>query len=162
MAAVFDTNNLTDTKTAVPDAGNDNHVAIAGDDASWSSKKDEEFIKGSDSGQRQTLIKTADEIINIQKNQKTTVKGNMTTIVLSGDQANIVETGSQTNTVKQKIVIESEASEIEIKAKTKITLDVGASRLTMDAAGNINIQGCNIQINGTATIRAESPDTDIF
>jgi type VI secretion system secreted protein VgrG len=99
----------------------------------------------------------------ITKDMTTTVtEGNQKNTVNVGNQTNSVETGKQDNTVKQSIKIESTSSEIKITAATKITLEVGASMLTMDAAGNINLQGSNIQINGSATIRAESPDTDIF
>ena len=99
----------------------------------------------------------------IKKDMSTTVtEGHQTNTVNLGNQTNTVETGKQDNTVKQSINIESTASEIKITAATKITLQVGSSLLTMDAAGNINLQGSNIQINGSATIRAESPDTDIF
>jgi len=92
----------------------------------------------------------------------TVTEGHQTNVVNVGNQTNNVETGKQENIVKQSIAIESTASEIKITAATRITLQVGSSLLTMDAAGNINLQGSNIQINGTATIRAESPDTDIM
>jgi type VI secretion system secreted protein VgrG len=99
----------------------------------------------------------------VKKDMSTTVtEGHQTNVVNLGNQSNTVETGKQDNTVKQSINIESTASEIKITAATKITLQVGSSLLTMDAAGNINLQGSNIQINGSATIRAESPDTDIM
>jgi type VI secretion system secreted protein VgrG len=99
----------------------------------------------------------------VKKDMSTTVsEGNQTNVIEIGSQTNNVQTGKQQNTVKQSIDIESIASEITIKAATKITLIVRASKLTMDAAGNIDLQGSNIQINGSATIRAESPDTDIM
>jgi type VI secretion system secreted protein VgrG len=99
----------------------------------------------------------------VKKDMSTTVtEGHQTNTVNLGDQTNTVETGKQDNTVKQSISIESTASEIKLTAATKITLQVGSSLLTMDSAGNINLQGSNIQINGSATIRAESPDTDIM
>lgn len=103
-----------------------------------------------------------DRAIKVDGKHDETVKKDMSTTVSEGNQTNRVETGFQENIVKGSIKIESTASEIKIIAKTKITLEVGASRLTMDQDGNIELQGSNLQIYGTATIRAESPDTDIF
>lgn len=103
-----------------------------------------------------------DRTIKVDAKHTETVKKDMSTTVSEGNQTNRVETGFQENIVKGSIKIESTASEIKIIAKTKITLEVGASRLTMDKDGNIELQGSNLQIYGTATIRAESPDTDIF
>ena len=117
-----------------------------------------------------TQYVVVDRTNKVDGKQLETVKGDKTTIVSVGNRVTNVETGFQHNVVKEEVLIKSTASKIDIKAATeinitavtKITIKVGASSLTMDAAGNINLQGSNIQINGTATIRAESPDTDIF
>ena len=117
-----------------------------------------------------TQYVVVDRTNKVDGKQHETVKGNKTTIVSEGNRVTNVETGFQHNVVKEEVLIKSTASkididaatEINITAVTKITVKVGASILTMDAAGNINLQGSNIQINGTAAIRAESPDTDIM
>jgi len=117
-----------------------------------------------------TQYVVVDRTNKVDGKQHETVKGDKTTIVSEGNRVTQVETGFQHNIVKEDVLIQSTANEIKIDAATevkiiavdKITLQVGASLLTMDKAGNINLQGSNIQINGTATIRAESPDTDIM
>lgn len=117
-----------------------------------------------------TQFVVVDRTNKVDGKQHETVKGDKTTIVSEGNRITQVHTGFQHNIVKEDVLIKSTASEIKIDAATeikmtavkKITLQVGASLLTMDSDGNINLQGSNIQINGTATIRAESPDTDIM
>ena len=66
------------------------------------------------------------------------------TLVHWATQSIAVTTGAQDTKVKQKISVESTDSEIEIVAKTKISLFCGASSLTMDAEGNIVITGKTI------------------
>src|SRR5262249_51239989 len=57
---------------------------------------------------------------------------------------------TQTTTVKNKITIQSTASEIEIDGKTQITLISGSSSIVLKADGTIEISGKNITISGTA------------
>ena len=111
-----------------------------------------------------------DRRINVDGTHTETVKGNMTTTVTEGHQANTVQagnqtnavkTGSQTNTVKQKISIESQSSEIEITASTKITLHVGESSLVMDSAGNITLSGKVIKISGKTSTEISAPKNHI-
>lgn len=59
---------------------------------------------------------------------------------------------TQDTTVKNNIAITSTAGSIYLKAATKITLEVGASKITMDAAGKIAIEGINVVTNGTAMV----------
>jgi len=59
---------------------------------------------------------------------------------------------TQDTTVKNNITITSTAGSIYLKAATKITLEVGASKITMDAAGKIAIEGINVVTNGTAMV----------
>jgi type VI secretion system secreted protein VgrG len=111
-----------------------------------------------------------DRTIHVDGKHTETVKADMTTTVSEGNQANTVQignqtntvnTGSQTNTVKQKITIESAASEIEVIASTKITLRVGASSLVMDSAGNITLSGTVIKVAGKTSTDISAPRNHI-
>ncbi len=86
--------------------------------------------------------------------QKETVKGNKTTIVSDGNRTTRVKSGWQKNIVKGKIELESETDEIVITAKTKITLKVGGSSISIDDKGNI-------VIHGTATTDTTAPKNHI-
>jgi type VI secretion system secreted protein VgrG len=83
------------------------------------------------------------ELINIhsQKDMVTTVQHTQATVVNGPHQTTSVTKGFKQTTVKQHIKVQSEDSEIEVEAKTKITLICGKSKLTMDAEGNITIEG---------------------
>ncbi|MDO8334621.1 MAG: type VI secretion system tip protein VgrG [Nitrosomonas sp.] len=59
---------------------------------------------------------------------------------------------TQDTTVKNNITITSTAGAILVNAATVIKLEVGASKLTMDAAGNIAIEGINVVVNGQAMV----------
>ncbi len=86
--------------------------------------------------------------------QKETVKGDKTAIVSEGNRVTQVQTGFQHNVVKQDILIESTANEIVIKAKTKLTLQVGANTITIDKDGNIKVKA-------TATTDTTAPKNHI-
>ena len=117
-----------------------------------------------------TQFVVADRTIKIDGKRDQTVKKDMSTTVTEGNQSNIVQAGTQDNIVQKQIVMQSIENGISILAKElifiesteMIVLQVGSSSITIDNKGNINVQGKNIQINGTETIRAESPDTDIM
>ena len=67
--------------------------------------------------------------------QDTTVKGNLTVKSTTG-----------------AIAVSADALNVNVDAKTKITLHTGASTIEMDAGGNIKIDGVNITINGSGTV----------
>jgi type VI secretion system secreted protein VgrG len=98
-----------------------------------------------------------DRKINVDGKHNETVKGDMTTTVTEGNQSNTVSAGNQTNTVSAgyqhntaegEIKITSNGSEVFVKAATKITLEVGASKLVMDSGGNIELTGTDIKVQG--------------
>lgn len=104
-------------------------------------QKDWNIMVENDKGQTVGRNETLDVINNRTKTvggeQKATITKDMSTRVTKGNQRNNVDTGFQENTVKQHINIESTDSEIVIKAKTKITLQVGGSQVSIDDKGNI-------------------------
>lgn len=68
---------------------------------------------------------------------------------------------TQTTTVKNDITVQSTSgpilvqahgNQVHVEAATNIVLHVGASRLSMDAAGNIELSGVNVAIRGTAAV----------
>jgi type VI secretion system secreted protein VgrG len=61
---------------------------------------------------------------------------------------------TQETTVAGKITIKSGA-EVLIDAASKITLKTGASTLTMDAGGNIKIEGVNVTVEGSAKMETK-------
>jgi hypothetical protein len=124
--AVFKSTNLISTSTAVPDAGSDNHIPIKGSAAKWKSISNQTFLDGYPAGQHQTLVKSADEIVEIKKNQKTTVQ--------------------------EEIVITSATKKIHVKAATEITLEVGASKLRMMQDGTIELTGNHVTITGSQMV----------
>jgi len=87
---------------------------------------------------RQYVVNNRD--IKVDGKHTETVKKDMSTTVTEGNQTNKVNTGFQKNIVKQKIDVESISNEIVIKAKTKITLEVGANKIIIDDGGNITVQ----------------------
>ena len=72
---------------------------------------------------------------NYDATQATTVKSNLT----------VTSTGGA-------IAISADAQHVYINAATNIQLHVGASMIWMDAGGQINIQGVNVAINGSASV----------
>jgi type VI secretion system secreted protein VgrG len=67
--------------------------------------------------------------------QTTTVKGDITTKSTTG-----------------AIVVSADASKIYIHAATNIELHTGASKLRMDSAGNISLEGVNVTISGSSLV----------
>jgi type VI secretion system secreted protein VgrG len=96
-----------------------------------------------------------DKTSTITANHSTTVlKGHQSNTVALGNQTSTVQTGSQTTTVKQAIQITSTDNTITLTAAEKITFKCGASEITMDKAGNIQVNGKTIvsQATGDHTI----------
>jgi type VI secretion system secreted protein VgrG len=97
-----------------------------------------------------------------------TIKNNATIKITEGKYSHDVATGTatyhvksdikedydanQTTTVNQTIAITSKTANIVVSAATTIELKVGLSRIFMDAAGNISIQGMNIAISGAESV----------
>jgi hypothetical protein len=96
-----------------------------------------DFFKSLDRGQDQTEVVGADDIVNINENQKITIQK------------------GQSTTAKKKITITSKEDEICINAATQITLKVGKSEIVMNKDGKIEIRGVNI------TIKADKKNTII-
>ena len=91
-------------------------------------------------GWQQETVKGDKTTTITEGNKTTTVKqGHHSNTVQQGNQTNKVNTGWQKNIVKKNIKIESTDDEILIKAKTKITLQVGDNNITIDDKGNIKI-----------------------
>jgi type VI secretion system secreted protein VgrG len=116
----------------------------------------------------QTIV-SGDRTITVKAGKHTeTIKGDTAITIQTGNHSLAVQTGTHTATVKgavtetfqanqsttvnNEIVITSKAAHIGGKAATYIELQVGASKLFMDCAGNINLQGVNITINGAAMV----------
>lgn len=121
-------------------------------------QKDWNIMVENDKGQTVGRDETLDVVNNRTKtvggNQSATITKNMSTRVTKGNQTNNVDTGFQENIVKEKIKIESLSNEIVIKAKTKITLEVGDSKVSIDDKGNI-------VVSATATTDITAPNNHI-
>ena len=79
------------------------------------------------------------------------VAGNTAKYHVSGDITEKYDS-KQTTTVGNTITIVSEQANISVKAATKIQLEVGASKIYMDNAGKISIDGVSIAINGSESV----------
>ena len=90
-------------------------------------------------------------VIHSQKDMSTTVQHNQSTVVNGPFQTTVVSSGFQETSVKKHVRLESLTEHIEITAATRITLTCGASQITMDKDGHINILGTNITTAATAT-----------
>uniref|UniRef100_UPI00124E8479 type VI secretion system tip protein TssI/VgrG n=1 Tax=Noviherbaspirillum aerium TaxID=2588497 RepID=UPI00124E8479 len=94
------------------------------------------------------------ELINIhsQKDMVTTVQHTQATVVNGPHQTNTVTNGFQVTKVKKRVELESQTECIHLKAATKIVLEVGASRIEMEANGKITIRGLHVDVIGTSRI----------
>ncbi|WP_151636961.1 type VI secretion system Vgr family protein [Noviherbaspirillum aerium] len=94
------------------------------------------------------------ELINIhsQKDMVTTVQHTQATVVNGPHQTNTVTNGFQVTKVKKRVELESQTECIHLKAATKIVLEVGASRIEMEANGKITIQGLHVDVIGSQRI----------
>jgi type VI secretion system secreted protein VgrG len=110
-----------------------------------------------------------DMVTTVLHDHSTTVENNKATVVNGPQQTIKVTKGTQQTTVnkevtvesetsfishkaKESIAIESTASEITLKAATKITLKVGGSTLSMDAKGNIMVNGVHVTVLGSTRV----------
>jgi type VI secretion system secreted protein VgrG len=59
---------------------------------------------------------------------------------------------NQTTKVGQTITIVSEQANISVKAATKIEIEVGASKITMDSAGKISVTCVNLAMTGSESV----------
>ncbi|WP_192805102.1 type VI secretion system tip protein TssI/VgrG [Noviherbaspirillum aerium] len=94
------------------------------------------------------------ELINIhsQKDMVTTVQHTQATVVNGPHQTNTVTNGFQVTKVKKRVELESQTEFIQLKAATKIVLEVGSSRIEMEANGKITIQGLHVDVIGAQRI----------
>jgi hypothetical protein len=94
------------------------------------------------------------ELINIhsQKDMVTTVQHTQATVVNGPHQTNTVTNGFHVTKVKKRVELESQTEFIKLKAATGIVLEVGASRIEMEANGKITIRGLHVDVIGTSRI----------
>jgi hypothetical protein len=122
------------TGTKVPEAGKDNHVDIEMSSGKWNGITDSAFIQNLAGGQDQDLIRSADHVVQVQKNQIVNIEL------------------AQHTTAKKEITVTSKENHVHVKAATEIVLEVGKSRITMRADGRIEIAGVEIVITGDAIL----------
>ncbi|MBO0799303.1 MAG: hypothetical protein J2P31_10835, partial [Blastocatellia bacterium] len=67
---VYKANTLTNTETAVPNAGTDNHISTNGSSANWRSITSEDFLAGPKPGQEQVLIKAGNQTAKVAEGQR--------------------------------------------------------------------------------------------
>jgi hypothetical protein len=133
MGEVYSGDTQTNTGTAVPNAGSDNHIPTSGSAANWSSITSESFLAGPKPGQDQVLIKTGDQtamvsagqrleeiqkkfmftvrdgdpedVLQFDQNRNTSVTLNDTTTVGKNQIVNIVDDQYMTITRDQKVSV---------------------------------------------------------
>jgi uncharacterized protein (DUF2345 family) len=141
---VFNEKTEIPTANKVPKAGTDNHIDIAMSSGQWDVITNSTFISDFAAGQDQDLIRSADHVVQVQKNQL----------------VNIGE--AQKTTANREITITSTEKHIHVKAATNIVLEVGKSKITMTVDGKIEIAGVEIKITGdTILSKATSQNTVI-
>src|SRR5262245_55841797 len=102
--SVFTADTAVKTRTATKQAEADSRIRISrSDDASYASQAKTGLMRSLSPGQSQTLIKSDDEVIQVETNQQTKAVG--------------------------QILLKSENENIYIKAATDITIEVGNSKL---------------------------------
>jgi hypothetical protein len=156
-ASVFRSNRLIETKTAVPQAGWDNHLGILGSAADMSATTGSAFLPGSAPGQGQLLMSHdntnkisgsrnenigVDEIVAIGNNEAVTIGNNASEQV---GVAKVIDVGTT----------------LLIKAGTSITLQCGASTIHMNQAGVITISGVLVTMAGAVNANVAAPITNI-
>jgi type VI secretion system secreted protein VgrG len=117
------------------------------------------------------IVKSGNRTIKVQTGKHTeSVKGDTKITIETGKYEHSVATGTadynvkgalteycdttQTTTVKNKIMIKSNAADIEVNAATKILLITGASSIEMTSAGVIKISANEINIAGTSKVQS--------
>jgi hypothetical protein len=125
--SVFTADTAVRTRTAAQLAEADSRIRISrSDDANYASQVKTGLMRSLSPGQSQTLIKTDDEVVQIENNQLTKAVG--------------------------QIVMKSENEHIHIKAATDITLEVGNSKLIMRADGTIQLIGIKVFVEGDSIL----------
>jgi len=103
--------------------------------------------------------KAGEELLNIhsQKDMVTTVQNDHTLVVNGPRHAVSVTRGKMETQVQEELRLASLGNEIHLSAATKITLECGDSKLTMDKDGTITIEGKTISSIASAghTIKGE-------
>lgn len=157
----FGANQLTNTSTAVPKAGGDNHIPIDGSAAAdWKTITANTFLPGPHPGQEQTLIKLGDQTAKVATGeQKHDVQKDATTHVHAGDNNLFYHKNRKTDvhdddtlTIHQNQTInvtekhKLEAKNVEITGIQQLTLNVGGNYIKIDPSG-ITIFGTLVKIN---------------
>ncbi|MBO0859041.1 MAG: hypothetical protein J2P21_11310 [Chloracidobacterium sp.] len=141
---VFGRQSLTRTAREVPGPGMDSHAEIKGGAGVWNGITNSAFFNKLPAGQEQELISTADHVIHVQNNQIVRIQQ------------------AQATTATQEITITSTENQVYVKAATKITLEVGNSRIIMAADGKIQIVGVEIAIMGDLILTKASEQNIII
>ncbi len=105
----------------------------------------------------ETITIDQNKTVKVDGAHTETIKKDTHITITEGDYLHKVKTGNETRTTKQKIAIESESNEIYVKASTKITLEVGKSKLELNEDGTILLSGVDIttQANGEVVTNAK-------
>lgn len=64
-------------------------------------------------------------------------------------------------TETEGISIDSQNKDISLKAKTELSVVSQSSSATIQAATDVTVEGADIQMTGSSTVRVSSSDTDI-
>jgi hypothetical protein len=160
---VFSGDQQTNTASAVPAAGVDNHIPTEGSAANWGSITSENFLAGPKPGQEQSLIKVGDQTVQIASGQNLRdVKSHATTNVLEGDDTinfyknhKTLVVLDETHTVngKQETFVKKDRTvavtqNISESANLKITIAAGVELLLQGPGGSIKIDATGVTIQG--------------
>lgn len=169
--AVYLGNSKTNTGTAVPKAGGDNHIPIQGSVANWGAITSENFLAGPKPGQEQSLLKVGnqtskvsdgqrleetqkklwhhvydeDDVIEFDQNRQTTVIKNDTLTV--GVDQKIIVMNDQTVSVTNKRGVD--AREIFEYGKKSVTIQAGVELILQGPGGFIKINDSGVTIQGS-------------
>ena len=109
-------------------------------------------------GGNQTVTIASNLTESVGSDQKVSVGGNLKENIAS-DHTNEVGSNRKTSIGSDdKLDV---GSNLTITAGSKITLETGASKIVMDSSGKIEISGMNIEIKGSASVKAESVQINI-
>lgn len=160
-SSVFAMNNLTNTSTAVPDAGADNHIPTQGSAATWNSITSNGFLAGPKPGQDQSLIRSGDQTGKVVTGQHLSEvqKKSWTHTYDADDVREFDQNRDVTITKNEKLTIigdrtiqvnknidESGKLNVKIKAGVELTLEGPGGSIKIDASG-VTIQGVLVKIN---------------
>lgn len=145
--SVFGANNQTNTATAVPNAGSDNHIPTQGSAATWGSITSETFLAGPQPGQEQALVKVGNRTMQIATGQQMAeVKSHATTHVYDGDDKLYYHKNRTTEVTLDDTVTVNGNHKIDVKKDRNIAV---TQSITENATLNITIQaGVELVLQG--------------